>query len=138
MDVGKAIYQILQQSSVVGTYEASIHPLVAKETTRFPFVVYEVTQDDPTDTKDGVSGLDTYRLDIFVYSTEYSNTCLISNAVRGVLDRAPTYPHTIYNGVVLQSISFQNITDEFEPQSGGRGIFRQRLEFEVREIRQIE
>ena len=59
MLVGKAIYNILSDSAPVGALIGNrIYPNVATRRAAFPFAVYQVTGDDPTDTKDGVSPLD--------------------------------------------------------------------------------
>jgi len=139
MIVGQAIYNILSNSLTVAQHLGSgnrIFPLVAKATQSLPFLIYEITQDDPVQTKDGLSEsyVRVYRLEVLCYSETYTNVSNIAKAVRRTLNRAPSYPATTYNTVKLQSINYINANEEFEADSGKNGVFRIRLVFEVRQI----
>ena len=60
MNVSKAIYNILSNDLTLSQQLGAgdrIFPLVAKSTQALPFVIYEITQDDPVQTKDGLSSL---------------------------------------------------------------------------------
>ena len=85
MIVSKAIYNILSNDSTVTQALGSgsrIFPLVAKTTQAFPFVIYELTQDDPVQTKDGQSSsyIRVFRLEVLCYSETYSNVSDIAKA----------------------------------------------------------
>ena len=125
MDLGKAIYNILVNDSsiqlIVGT---KIFPMVAPTNTEFPFIIYDIYNDDPTNDKDGVSTLD-----------QYTDVARLGDTTRTALDRVATYPSTTYEGIKIQSISFRSQQDEFDSDAGRRGVYRQELQFKIREIR---
>lgn len=138
MIVSKAIYNILSNDSAVTQALGSgsrIFPLVAKTTQALPFVIYEITQDDPVQTKDGQSSsyIRVFRLEVLCYSETYSNVSDIAKACRRALNRAPVYPSSSYNTIKLQSINYINASEEFETDSGKNGVYRTRLVFEVRQ-----
>lgn len=138
MIVSKAIYNILSNDSAVTQALGSgsrIFPLVAKTTQALPFVIYEITQDDPVQTKDGQSSsyIRVFRLEVLCYSETYSNVSDIAKACRRALNRAPVYPSSSYNTIKLQSINYINASEEFENDSGKNGVYRTRLVFEVRQ-----
>ena len=134
MNLGKAIYFILSNDSDLSTAGVDIFPVMAKETNPFPFLTYEINQDDPVQTKDGTSTMGVYRLECLVFDEEYNDLCTISGYVKTALERVPTYPSSTYNGVVLQSIEFDTISDDYDDKSGERGVYRQRLVFTIRQI----
>jgi hypothetical protein len=138
MTVSKAIYTILSEDSTLTTVigVGRVFPVVAKTTQAFPFVIYDITQDNPVQTKDGLDTcyIRVYRLEVMGYAEDYATLSSISRAIRGALNRTPSYPATTYNGIKLQSINYININDEFDPDSGKTGAYRTRLQFEVREI----
>ena len=139
MQVGKAIYYILANDTNVSSMVSDkIFPLVAPATTTFPFIIYEIYNDNPTMDKDGVSKLDEYDVRITAYHELYTSLCRIGSNIRVALDRVATYPSTTYSGIVVQSISFENVRDEFDFDSGRRGVYRQELQFKIRVIRVIE
>ena len=88
MLVGKAIYSILSDNAAVDALISDrIYPNVAKQTSAFPFVVYQVTGDDPTDTKDGVSPLDENAILVMCFSQTYTQASDLADKVRIALDR---------------------------------------------------
>jgi hypothetical protein len=100
---GKAIYALLTASTdvtdLVGT---RIFPDMATQKAAYPFVVYSVEATEPSDTKDGVSGLDIVEVAIMSYANSYEAVNLIAAVVRSTLDRATG----AYAGVNVQSIRF--------------------------------
>mgnify|MGYP000285776015 CR=1 FL=1 len=68
----KAIYKILNDniavSSMVGT---RIAPNVMKQTSAFPFIVYDVSSDTPEGQKDSVALLDTANIMVSAYCKTY-------------------------------------------------------------------
>ena len=132
MEIGKSIYNILANtanvSALVGT---RIFPNVAPQTTAFPFIIYDVTGVEPTNTKDGVSTLDTNDVMISVYSNTYSEASSLAQLVRIAMDRLPT---NTYAGEDIQSSEFQGYNDIFDNTSGNAGIYRKALDFEIRQI----
>lgn len=138
MNVSKAIYNILSNDLTLAQQLGAgnrIFPLVAKSTQALPFVIYELTQDDPVQTKDGQSSsyIRVYRLEVLCYSETYANVSSIASACRRALNRAPSYPSSSYGSIKLQSINYINASEEFEAGSGKNGVYRTRLVFEVRQ-----
>lgn len=91
--IGDVIYNLLSNDATVsGLVGLKIYPYIGMENIEYPYIIYDQTALTPTDTKDGVSELDTVSYDIEVYTKQPSELTTISNAVRDVLDR--------YNGTV--------------------------------------
>ena len=69
MKIGLAIYKILVSAAdVTALVSTRIYPNVAKQTSAFPFIVYQTTGVDPNDTKDGVSTVDGNSFMVLCYS----------------------------------------------------------------------
>jgi hypothetical protein len=136
MEIGKGIYYILanntELSDLVGN---KIFPQVAPITTSFPFIIYDIYNDDPTLDKDGPSTLDKYDIRITAYSKTYSNVTEVGNGIREALDRKIPAGGEIIAAQHFQSSNLVRTNDEFDPDAGQRGIYRQELVFNVREIR---
>ena len=71
INVGKLIYPKLAQ--VCSTY-----PLVAENTTKFPFIIYRTTQSRPETTKDGIYDW-IYTIQVNVVSDKYDTVCDLCN-----------------------------------------------------------
>ena len=131
MDIGKAIYKILSDniavSSMVGT---RIAPNVMKQTSEFPFIVYDVSSDTPEGQKDSVALLDTAIIMVSAYCKTYSEASKLANYIRTALDRV----NGVYNAVNIQAIDFDGYDDVFDDMSGSDGIFRKSLNFNIRII----
>ena len=131
MDIGKAIYKILNDNiavaSLVGT---RIAPNVMKQTSEFPFVIYDVATDTPEGQKDSVALLDTATIMVSAYSKTYAEASTLANYIRTALDRV----NGVYNSVNIQSIDFDGYDDVFDDMSGSDGIYRKSLNFNVRII----
>lgn len=79
INVGKVIYPKLAQ--VCSTY-----PLVAENTTKFPFIIYRATQSRPETTKDGIYDW-IFNIQVNVVSDKYDTVCdLCSTAVDKLLE----------------------------------------------------
>ena len=131
MDIGKAIYKILNDniavSSMVGT---RIAPNVMKQTSAFPFIVYDVSSDTPEGQKDSVALLDTANIMVSAYCKTYSEASKLANYIRTALDRV----NGVYNAVNIQAIDFDGYDDVFDDMSGSDGIYRKSLNFNIRII----
>ena len=129
MDIGKAIYKILSDNvavaSLVGT---RIAPNVMHQTSAFPFIVYDVTSDQPEGQKDSVALLDTATIMVSAYCKTYAEASKLANYIRTSLDRV----NGLYVGVNIQAINFQGYDDVFDDMSGSDGIYRKSLNFNVR------
>ena len=112
MNEGKAIYTILTEdagvSAVVGT---RVYPQVAAQGAAFPFVVYVLQDNTPSDTKSGVSTLDEIRYDIVAAAETYSALSSLTERIRLALDR---YTGTV-SGIVVDSIQFTELDVDNDP-----------------------
>ena len=131
MEIGKAIYKILNDNiaveSMVGT---RIAPNVMKQTSPFPFIIYDVATDTPEGQKDSVALLDTATIVVSAYSKTYAEASKLANYIRTALDRV----NGVYNSVNIQAIDFDGYNDVFDDMSGSDGIYRKSLNFNVRII----
>ena len=129
MNTGKAIYNILKDniavSSMVGT---RISPNVMEQTSDFPFIVYDVTSDDPEGQKDSVALLDTATVMVSAYCRSYKDSNKLGNYIRTALDRV----NGLNSGVDIQAINFDGYDDIFDDTSGEDGIYRKALNFQIR------
>ena len=113
MQAGKAIYNILAASAVNSSVGGRIYPQIGPQNAAAPFIVYVLDSTDPSDTKSGVSTLDTAIYDVIVVSSSYSEMATISDQVRSALDR---YAGTV-SGVEVQSIQLNNIDTDYDQDS---------------------
>ena len=128
MDIGKAIYKILSDNiAVASLVETRIAPNVMKQTSPFPFIVYDVNS-EPEGQKDSVALLDKASVMVSAYCKTYSEASTLANYIRTALDRV----NGLYVGVNIQSINFQGYDDVFDDMSGSDGIYRKSLNFDVR------
>jgi len=131
MDIGKAIYKILHDNiAVESMVRTRITPNIMKQTSPFPFIIYDVTSDDPEGQKDSVALLDTANIMISGYSKTYAEASKLANYIRTALDRV----NGLYNGVNIQAINFEGYDDVFDDMSGSDGIYRKSLNFNIRII----
>lgn len=105
MTIGKAIYTLLVTDGTISAAVGNrIYPDMAAQQATFPFIVYQVIGNVPTDTKDGTSKLDSVRVQIDTYANTYTSAQDISDRVRVVCDR-----HTgETSGVMIDSIRYDN------------------------------
>ena len=71
INIGRIIYPKLRQ--VAQTY-----PLVAENTTRFPFIIYRTTATRPQNTKDGIYDW-VYDIEVNVVTDKYDQACELCN-----------------------------------------------------------
>ena len=112
MNEGKAIYTILTEdagvSAVVGN---KVYPQIAAQGAAFPFVVYVLQDNSPSDTKSGPSTLDEVRYDIVAAAETYSELSSLTERIRLALDR---YTGDI-GGVEIDSIQFIDLDVDNDP-----------------------
>ena len=134
MDIGKAIYKILSDDIAVESLVSTrISPNIMKQTSAFPFIVYDVSNDNPEGQKDSVALLDIVSIMVSGYSKNYAEASKLANYIRTALDRVSGN----YNGVNIQAIDFQGYDDIFDDSSGSDGIYRKALNFNVRVINSL-
>lgn len=71
INIGKLIYPKLRQV-------ASTYPLVAENTTKFPFIIYRTTATRPELSKDGIYDW-IYNIQVNVVSEKYDTVCDLCN-----------------------------------------------------------
>ena len=71
INIGKLIYPKLRQV-------ASTYPLVAENTTKFPFIIYRTTATRPENTKDGIYDW-VYTIQVNVVDDKYDTACELCN-----------------------------------------------------------
>ncbi len=131
MKTGLAIYNILANNAPVAALVGTrIFPNVTKVGTTFPFIIYDVESETPTDYKQGVSSLDTDIVTVSAYSTTYTEASDLALKIRTALDRVSG----TYGGVEVQSIKYDGYNDLFDDDSGNEGIYRKALDFNIRII----
>jgi hypothetical protein len=112
MNEGKAIYTILTEDAGVSAVVGSrVYPQVAAQGAAFPFVVYVLQDNTPSDTKSGVSTLDEIRYDIVAAAETYSALSSLTERIRLALDR---YTGTV-SGIVVDSIQFTELDVDNDP-----------------------
>jgi phytoene dehydrogenase-like protein len=103
--IGKAIYGRLQAvSAVTALVSTRVYPDYAPQNATYPFVVYRLTNNLPSDTKEGPSVLDTAQVTVEAYAATYDAAINVAENVRTALDR---YSGTI-ESIVIDSIRFSN------------------------------
>ena len=114
MIVGKAIYYLLTNATdVTDVVSTRIYPEIAQQDAALPYIVYNVANNEPTDTKPEPSKLDTAQVEVNIYSDSYTEAIDLAVAVRAALDRVKG----TYSGVNVQSIQYLNEVIDFdEPQ----------------------
>ena len=136
MEIGKGIYYILSNNTEVSNLVGNrIFPQVAPISTVFPFIIYDIYNDDPTLDKDGPSTLDKYDIRITGYAETYTKVTRVGSAIRTALDRTIQDGGEVIVDQHFQSSNLVRTNDEFDPDAGQRGVYRQELVFNVREIR---
>ncbi len=112
MNEGKAIYSILTNDSDVSALIGTrVYPQVAAQGAAFPFVVYVLQDNTPSDTKSGVSTLDEIRYDIVAAAETYTALSSLTERIRLALDR---YSGTV-SGIVVDSIQFTELDVDNDP-----------------------
>lgn len=131
MKYGKAIYGILSNAAsvtaVVGTGDnCRVYPLIAPQEKRFPYIVYTVVSIDPDDSKDGVSKLDNFIVQVSCFGENYNQTATLAGNVRTALDR---YTGTI-NGVEVDGVRLEASREDVEDET--KVVYHISQDFKVR------
>ena len=112
MNEGKAIYSILTENAGVSAIVGNkVYPQIAAQGAAFPFVVYVLQDNSPSDTKSGPSTLDEVRYDIVAAAETYSELSSLTERIRLALDR---YTGDI-GGVEIDSIQFIDLDVDNDP-----------------------
>ena len=121
LQIGKVVYYLLSQNQelvdVIGT---KINPLVADETTTYPFIIYRRSSIVPESNKDYI-GESTF-IEIFVVTDKYKEGVDIAELVRTALE----HKNITYNGLVVKDIILEDGSEEFVDNA-----FIQNLTFKI-------
>ena len=111
MTVGKAIFDLLLgDADLRAIVNNRIFPEVAQQDADLPYVVYNISSNEPSDTKREPSKLDTAQVEVNLYSTSYSECIDMATHVRAALDRV----RGTYSGVNVQSIQYLGEVIDFD------------------------
>ena len=129
MKSGLAISNLLRtDSDVLALVSTRVYPVVAKDSTAFPFIIYDVESESPTQDKDGVSTLDEDFVTVSAYSKTYSEAADLARKIRTALDRKTG----TYGGIKVQSIQYNGYNDLFDDNASNDGVYRKSLDFKIR------
>ncbi len=112
--IGKAIYNILTTNAAVSALVSTrVYPNVNfNSKTQYPYIVFQNTDDDPHDTKSGVSSLNTASILVKCFSNNALSVEELAEKVRIALDRKKG----TYGTIVVQSIQYKSMMNSFEFQ----------------------
>ncbi len=120
INISKAIYYLLVNSSVTGYTGTRIYPIVMPENTPFPMVVYERRTNPEYSKDDAVLKLTTGI--ITVISDDYTESIDLANAVNSALEN--------YNGIV-SGIDVKDIMLESVDEIYANGAYMQKLVYNI-------
>lgn len=111
MNVGKAIFSLLTSVNT-----AKVYPAVAPQGEKLPLIVYNILSNVPTGKKDGVSPLDTFRVQVSIFAQTYTAACTLAASVRTALDgQRGTHGTVLIDHIVFSSENdgYTEGTDEY-------------------------
>jgi hypothetical protein len=104
-------------ATVTGMVGANIFPVMADENNAEKYITYKTISTTPENTKDGVSKLDTTRVQLNLYAPDKWDADAIAAAVRNVLDHYHGTLRGTLNTYVVDSIWFDGHDNEFDLES---------------------
>tara|TARA_R110002110_G_scaffold128587_1_gene308298 strand:+ start:8834 stop:9247 length:414 start_codon:yes stop_codon:yes gene_type:complete len=130
--IGKAIYNLLTTNVAVSALVSTrVYPNVNfSSKTTYPFIVFQTTNDDPHDTKSGVSSLNTGSVLIKCFSDNALSVQELAEKVRISLDRKSG----TFGTIVVQSIQYESMSNSYEFQEieANDGLFMTAQNFNCR------
>lgn len=122
LEVGAAIKEmLLSDNALTAKIGDRLFPVLAKENTSFPFVIYKRSGLIPAYTKDKYSVEDTVFIDVVTVSDKYVESLEIANIIRNALERK----RGTFAGIKINDIRLANSDED------GEDVFAQGLSFEV-------
>lgn len=110
LQVGKAIYNILSNDvDVVNKVNKKIYPLVADQSTTFPFIVYRRTGLEPSTTKDRYIYSSSAIIQIVIASENYNDSVDIAEKVKDAL----IGKSGIYSNIEILDITLINADEDY-------------------------
>lgn len=121
LQIGKVIYQLLQQNSkltkIVGK---KIYPLIADQTTTFPFIIYRRSRLYQGDNKDYTD--ETANIEIYIATETYKEGIEIAELVRESLE----HKEGVLADIDISDIVLEDASEEFLDNT-----FIQNLNFKI-------
>ena len=153
-NIGSTIYTKLALDGTitgyVGTSPVRIFPDVAplNVAQTFPYVVYSIISDVPTNTKGPVdpgnavadgpqterSPLNIIRIQISSFADDYATSMILSDRIKTVLDRGIGSGFSVGSGPVIDSIIYDGMSTDYESKISPQGIYEVTQEYIVRVI----
>lgn len=99
ISIGKAIYTLLLQGLINTKIKNKIYPLIADESTTFPFIVYRRNSIITESSKDYID--DCVTIQLMIASDNYAESVELAEQVRDIL---------INKKITIQDISIEDIT----------------------------
>ena len=111
--------------------DVKIYPIHPRKEVSLPFGTFNITDDQGNATKDNptISGMDNQRVRIIVYGTNLDTLVDIAEKARIAMDNEKE--GGTYNTVVVESIDFERITDDYDQSTGEKGAYVLNLDFEI-------
>tara|TARA_R100000654_G_scaffold23374_1_gene45750 strand:+ start:2093 stop:2491 length:399 start_codon:yes stop_codon:yes gene_type:complete len=126
MDIGKAIYFILRNTTGVSNYvSARIFPQKVPYSETMPAITYFIIDTNPNNTKNGVSTYDYIRCQITSFGTTYAQAQDLATEIRNALD----YKSGTFEGVEIDKCFFEDANDVFDDKFGDDGIHYVAMDF---------
>lgn len=126
-EVGKAVYAMLNVSSVTTLCSTRIYPVIAPQDTIAPFVVFGIVSSIPTNTKDRISEVDTMRVQVDCYAKTYAGAEALASACRLAMDGQTGTK----GGVQVDGVAYEMEEDMIEEDLD---LFRKSMDFFIRVI----
>ena len=121
MSASKVFYSLLSGNApTTGVVGAKIFPQQAPQQSTFPFIVITQVSNVPTNTKSGVSTMDTMRVQVTMIHNSQALLDTLGGYVRTALDFVN---NTTIEGVKVQYITYQGEADAFDEGAGQDGQF---------------
>lgn len=114
IQIGKVINALLNAdrslSEMIGN---RVFPIVSKEGTQYPFVVYRRNSVTPTYCKDGLAS-ETASVDIVIASNTYTNSIEVADRVRAAIDkRACVFQDTTVSNIEMTTAEEDFVDDTY-------------------------
>ena len=117
----EVIFRILiQDQDIIDIIGRNVFPLQAPPLSSLPYIIYDISENQPQDSKDGRSTLDIYEMQLTMLSQSYSDLVDLSIAVRKRLDYLKDFTLA---GITLQLVYFIDEIEAFDNDIDQSGTF---------------
>lgn len=114
IQIGKVINALLNADRALSEMIGNrVFPIVSKEGTQYPFVVYRRNSVTPTYCKDGLAS-ETASVDIVIASNTYTNSIEVADRVRAAIDkRACVFQDTTVTNIEMTTAEEDFVDDTY-------------------------